>query len=180
MRFKLILLLLVVFLSVENGQPQSNEQVSLQIRTTTVWLGMPKDEVMKRFADAGAEIIDQNNAVIAKFSDDVRTLLFKNGLLSFADVVWPTESGSEGEAVLGALSALTENANKRPCIVDHNPLSYPTESINRIFVTCGPRSVLISQGTIQGNPFFEVSERIGEAPGQDPKEKLVRTPRRTE
>ena len=180
MRFKLILLLLAVFLSVESGQPQSNEQVSLQIRSTTVWLGMPKDEVMKRFSDAGAEIIDQDNAVIAKFSNDVRTLLFKNGRLSFADVELYTESGSEGEAVLGALSALTENADKRTCIIAHNPLSYPTESINRIFVTCGQRSVLISQGTIQDKPFFEVSERIGEAPGQVSREKLGRTPRRTE
>jgi hypothetical protein len=161
------ILLLIVILIPQTGQPRSQiaDRISLEIGTITVWLGMPKAELRQKFSDAGYEISDMGDdsvAAIGKGRKEPPHLFdFKNGLLVYASVDWYMSGADEMDAVIGALGALAEKS-KIPCLLEHSPLLQPSLHADRIFITCGHRTVLIANGKMENEPFVEVSEYIGE------------------
>lgn len=169
---KLVSLLLVslvvlpALLPAQTGKPQSqpNERVSLEVGSVTVWLGMPKAELTKRFSDAGYEITELGDKVFAHFGTEAHDMRFKNGRLVFADVEWYNSKNDEIDAVIGAIGALANKNQLRPCVVSHEPLSEPDASFDRVFIVCGDRSVLIGKGKIAGQLILDVTERIGQIP----------------
>jgi hypothetical protein len=162
---KLALLLFLIVLPTQIDRPQNKERVSLDLGTVTVWLGMPKTEVVKRCTDAGFEIVDLGEGVIAHIADrTVHDLRFKNGRLSYADLEWYNSNVEEIDAVIGALGALADKRESQTCTILHQPYSAPDIVLNRVFITCGDRSVFIASGKSNGKPTLDVSERIGEIP----------------
>lgn len=157
------LLVLVLCLCAQPGRPQSqSERVSLEIDSQTVWLGMPKADVTKKFTDIGYKITDLPDGTMIAYADKkAHPFHFTNGRLDFADVSWAAQGGDVIDAVLGALGALADKTNT-PCLIDHEPISKPGETADRVFISCGERSVLILNGKINGTLTWEVSERIGE------------------
>jgi hypothetical protein len=171
MRFVPLLLLLLVVWPAQTGQPQSlpDERVSLEVGSVTVWLGMPKAEVVKKFSDAGYEVTDSGDGVLAHSGRELHDLHFENGRLVYADLQWYNSNTEEMDAVLGALGALADKTKSRPCSMSHEPLSKPDTALDRIFIFCGDRSVLIARGKFLGKPVMDVSERIGDIPAKTQK-----------
>jgi len=160
MRFLPALLLLIFVVS---AQPQSQpvERVSLEIDSQTVWLGMAKADVAKAFTDIGYKIVDSPDGTMIALSDKkAHTFHFTNSRLDFADVGWYEDDGNVIDAVLGALGSLADKTNT-PCLIEHEPISKPDQTVNRVFISCGERSVLILNGKLNGANTLDVSERIG-------------------
>lgn len=169
MRRALVLLLLSALPAgmTSSSSVQRSAHVSLEVGTITVWLGMTQEDAAKRFRGAGYQVMITDNELLVHSASDSHVLEFMNGQLVFADREWYTKDKSDGlDAVLGALGALAEKVGNQPCAVIHSPLSSPDSSGNRIFVSCGDRSVMVGKGTILGQPFLDVSERIGDMPSK--------------
>jgi hypothetical protein len=62
---------------------------------------------------------------------------------------------------------LAEKTKNESCYIAHSPMSSPDSSSNRVFVSCGQRSVLIGKGTIMGHAFVTISDRIGDMPAKE-------------
>lgn len=164
---RLVFVLSILFaLPTNTGQSPQRQRVSLEVGSVNVWLGMTKEEATKRFSDVGYQVTRAGDKLLMRRgSSDAQILWFKDGRLAFANQAWnTTDKTDELDAVLGALGSLAEKVENQPCSVIHAPLSSPDSSSNRVFISCGERSVLISKGTIMGSPFVEVSERIGDIP----------------
>jgi hypothetical protein len=162
----LLLLLSIVALLAQPGrtQSQTNQRVSLDIGSVTVWLNMSKAELVKKFSDAGYVTTDLGNGVVVGSARELHDFRFRNGRLVYAEVEWYRGNGEEMDAVLGALGTLADKSKSRPCTMAHQPLSAPDMNLDRLFIFCGDRSVLIASGKVQGKASIDVSERIGDIP----------------
>ena len=141
----------------------------MELGSVTVSLGMPKADVLKRFADAGTKVTDLGDVVFAEVGSSTPDLRFKNGTVIYADLEWYRNDTNGVDAVLGALSALAESNGNRPCALVHAPISTPDLVTNKVLVSCGGVSVLIANGKITitgtpGTPSVTVSQRIGDFP----------------
>lgn len=155
----------------------AQNRVSLDVGSVTVWLGMPRTEVLTRLTAAGYKITDVgNNWTIVDSFGSMHDLRFRDGKVIYADREWyVSKDTDEAEAVIGALGTLAEKSKTNPCAVSHEPLAEPTISADRVFVSCGrtirangelaiERSVLISQAVVAGKKILSISERIGVFP----------------
>jgi len=165
----IIVLLLLSAFPASMAQTERGARVSFDVGNATVWLGMTKHDALKNFNSLGYQITDRGDTLLvqATGSHDV-LIVFKNDQLIFASQDWYAGGGTETlEAVLGALGALADKAGRLPCIVRNSPLSAPSTSVQRVYVSCGHRSVLISKGVVQGEQVRVVSLRIGGAAPND-------------
>lgn len=169
LRLALVLLLLPFALAADTAQV--HERVSLEVGTVNVWLGMTQEEAAKKFQEAGYKVIFAGDQLLLKrdMKNDTEghVLWFKAGQLAFADREWNTKVKADIDAVIGALGELAEKSKNESCYITHSPISSPDSSSNRIFVSCGQRSVLIGKGTITGMAFESISERIGDMPTKE-------------
>ena len=165
---RLVFALSILFaLPTNTGQaPQRHERVTLEVGTVTVWLGMTKEEATKKFSGAGYVVTNDGDKLLLRNGGDAHIIWFRDdGRLAFANQGWNTTDKSDLlDAVMGALGSLAEKVGSHPCSVIHSPISSPDSSSNRVFISCGERSVLFAKGTIVGQPFVEISERIGDMP----------------
>jgi hypothetical protein len=145
------------------------ERVSLEVASQTVWLGMPKAEVIKKFSGAGYRITDTGKMVIVTLGDEAHSFQFTNDRLAYADNEWYSANTEDIDAVLGALGALADKNASRPCSIFHQPISKPDAILNRVFIVCGDRSVLIANGKLFGKAAMDISERIGNIPDSSQK-----------
>jgi hypothetical protein len=91
--------------------------------------------------------------------------LFRVGLenerVTFASRNWYSEGSQPFDAVLGALQQLTRFDKDEVCVIGHNKHESPDSVSDDVFVVCGTRSVIISQGRTNGVPTADVYEQIG-------------------
>lgn len=170
MRFALraVTVCTLVFAGYALGKAQTSQRISLEVGTVNVWLGMEKEEVAKRFRDAGYKVIYSGDQLILKNGDDAHLFWLKGGRLVFADREWITTDKTDRiDAVIGALAELAAKTGDQSCAVVQSPLSSPSASSNRVFVSCGQRSVLIGKGSLMGHAYVTVSERIGDIPAKN-------------
>ena len=165
MRLFLTLSMLLALPAKFGTGPQKRDSVSLDVGSVTIWLGMTEDEAARKFRDAGYSVTRAADMLLVKGTES-HVIWFKNGRLVFADQGWNTSDKTDVDAVIEALGDLAEKAGNQSCMVVHSPLSSPNSSGNRVFVSCGERSVLIGKGTIMGKPFVDISERIGTFPAK--------------
>jgi hypothetical protein len=141
-----------------HGQPgKARARVTLAIGGATVWLGMSQLDVMSEMSHAGLTATALNPRM---FIVSGGTLQFTQGRLNFADRDWGENAESKLDAVIGALGTLTAHGDIQ-CVIQNAPLSEPEQKADRIFVTCGERSIMIMAGTALGKRASAVSERIG-------------------
>ena len=164
----MIQLTLAFFLAVSglalNAQVKG-EKTSLELGSVTVWLGMPRQEVVKRCASAGYSMSNrQGDDLEIRDSEKLTTdshifrVIFKNGRLAFASRNWYSSKASPFDAVLGALGQL-EGA-RGGCSVVHDQDKSPDGKLDMVFITCGFRRVLIESGNTNGESVANVYEQI--------------------
>ena len=145
-------------------QPPTKERVSLDVGVVSVWLGMPKDQALKKFSEVGykASPLRKDGSMFVDMGGHYSELIFKSDRLVYAHVDWYQSGRTEVDAVLGALGALADEKKNETCDVTNEPLSSPDMSGSRVLVSCGRRSVLIGKLKIGNDqPGATVLERIG-------------------
>ena len=98
-------------------------------------------------------------------ANHVYTLQFDNGRLAYADRTWLPDNGAEAlPSIMDALTSLVDKG-ANSCRIEHTPTTSPDTKLNRVFVDCGQRGILLTYGTITvaGKAYSnnEVYERIG-------------------
>jgi hypothetical protein len=142
--------------------PLSND--SIEIIHAKLRLGMTEAEVAEKLS--GAEIsrgpgsvwiVQQNGSVIQ----------FENGKLVFATRAWSNESNDIVDALFGVVSYFNSEGDKACSVFADN---YPDPSLSdeklrisgqRVRISCGDKSIVISKDTINGQTFSSVTEALG-------------------
>jgi hypothetical protein len=147
------------------GHAQSDRRVSLQLGTVTVWLGMDRVEVKRRVETFGMYFPKQPNpekiVVVADLKEETSyALMFRDEKLSYATRNWPYDKSNSLPTVMDALASLVDEGATK-CIIEHAPLSSPGTKMDRVFINCGERGLLLSYGTINGLTDKSITETIG-------------------
>jgi hypothetical protein len=165
-RTLILVALITLFSPLMQGQ---SKRVTLDLGTVTVWIGMPKQEAFSKLATAGYKLMttsDEDTAdgkIIAVLSgDELYSIAFTAGRLSFADRDWYNKNTSVADAVIDSLRTVA-GPSGATCKVIPDTLSNPESSLKRVFVQCGTRTILIMKGKIgKAENLVTVSERIGD------------------
>ena len=158
-----------------NGNPpiavaqtrQGQSQVDLELGAVRVWLGMPETDAVAAFKRAGYTVIGEvhSGAGIMVVSDKTSyPVSFKEGRVAFAAREWVSSSSDRLGEVIKALSALASHG-ANSCSILHDPISNPDNSVDRVFINCGERSMLLATGKFSSlgeKPYVTIEERIGE------------------
>lgn len=161
--------ILVFFLAISslalNAQVKG-AKTSLELGSVTVWLGMPRQEVVKRCGSAGYSMANRPGDDLEirdseKLTTDSHTfrVIFKNGRLAFASRNWYSSKTSPFDAVLGALEQLGDR-RAGGCLVVHDQEKSPDSTWSLVYITCGFRRVLIESGNTNGESVANVYEQI--------------------
>ncbi len=165
--FKYLAVLGLLCICVDAQQPRHNAPqspkplVSLELGSVTVWLGMTQTEALLKLQRAGYHVEGDSAMRIVNDGEKVYTIEFENGQLTFADREWHSQGTNVMDAVLGALTALA-SYGPASCAVTHAPITQPDYASDRIFIECGKRSVLLSQGHFGSVSTVSADERIGQ------------------
>jgi hypothetical protein len=127
---------------------------------------MPETDALLGFQRAGYKVLGEPSALTRMIVNDktAYSVAFKGGRLAYADREWPSSASDELGAVISALAALASHGASS-CAIVHAPISQPDGLVDRVFIDCGERSVLLAKGKYEqlgGHNFITISERIGE------------------
>jgi hypothetical protein len=138
-------------------------RIMLELGPVTVWLGMPRQEVINKCASAGFKSVEAPNGVRFLNGDNMYTVEFKNDRLSYADREWyfANRELDAFQSTIAALGAIADDNSSVSCTISHEPLSTPEMQINRVFIFCGNRSYLLIDGKMNNKKVYGVTERIG-------------------
>jgi hypothetical protein len=161
--------LLIFSLCASTVFAQVGNRVSLELGTVTVWLGMDKAAV-KQQVEASGMIFGQSNStdvtVVDTHNSRIFTLQFDHDKLTFADHDWLRDESKALPSVMDALAALIDHGATN-CTITHDPMTSPDAKVNRVFINCGQRGILLTYGStsLVGKSYTDnsISERIGEA-----------------
>ena len=159
--------LLLLTLCASTVFAQVGNRVSLELGTVTVWLGMDKAAV-KQQVEARGMIFNPSNPtnvlVVDTQTKRVFTLQFEHDKLVYADRNWLRDESKALPSVMDALAALIDQGATN-CTIAHAPMSSPDTKMNRVFVNCGQRGILLTYGSenLAGQSYTDnaISERIG-------------------
>jgi hypothetical protein len=160
-------ILLLLTLCASTASAQVGNRVSLELGTVTVWLGMEKAAV-KQQVEARGMNFDQtspNSVIVADIQTKrIFTLLFVHDKLVYADRNWLRDESKALPSVMDALTALIDQGATN-CTISHAPITSPDAKMNRVFINCGQRGILLTYGstTLAGDFYTDnaISERIG-------------------
>ena len=148
--------------------PCSGQQkVSLEIGTVTIWLGMPRQDVVRRCADVGyKQVFSDPQSILLQGGDGLYNTHFVGGKLVYASREWYSSDSDKDafQSTVAALSYLADEEHPTSCHITHEPLSDPSMSMDRIFINCGQRSFLLATGKVNGKEVSGVTEQIGQMP----------------
>lgn len=146
---------------------QPGNRISLQLGTVTVWLGEDK-ATAKQQIEAGGMLFNSlpsSGQVGVADANNAYTLRFDNGKLVYADRTWLPDDGSKAlPSVMDALTSLIDQGANN-CRIEHLPITSPDTKLNRVFIECGQRGILLTYGsvTLAGKTYSanEIYETIG-------------------
>jgi hypothetical protein len=152
-------------ISASTAFAQTSNRVSLQLGTVTVWLGMDKGAAKQQMEASGIyfpDSPDSNAQVIAMELQTKRlfTLKFENNKLVYADRNWLRDDSDVLPSVMDALTSLVDQGATK-CTIEHAPMSSPDVRVNRVFIDCGERGILLTYGSTDLGSDRTISERIG-------------------
>lgn len=148
---------------------QTPNHVTLELRSVTVWLGEPKAQVQKEMESEGmifGEGSGRGHYLVADNAGKTSyPLQFTNDKLSYAARNWMSDDPAKAlQTVMDAMTSLVDRGAVK-CELEHAPMNDPNMRVNRIFINCGLRGLLLTTGTakIAGENYGqdEVSEFIG-------------------
>ncbi len=164
MRYCLRLLIPVVLFFPFAAQSQQ-AKVSLDLGSVTVWLGMPRQELINKCAGAGfKQMFADDDGIL--FTDGKRNYntQFKDGRLAYADLDWYSSKGELDafQTTMAALASMVDSHRDLipACAITHEPLNKPDYQVDRIFISCGKRSFLLL-ALSGGKKSYGIMESIG-------------------
>ena len=149
----------------------AQSEVSLKLGGVTVWLGMSKQEAVKRFSESSYKVIEAkdlmsavvDSAVVDQASNTVGLVTFTSGHLSYAQRSWGTCEENCLDSVLAALASIAADGIKR-CTLERDTILEPATKTDRVSIICGQRGVLMLKGKIGGKGVAGVEEFIRSEP----------------
>jgi hypothetical protein len=126
--------------------------------------------VAKQRVEAAGMVFNSTDSTHAIVLDTptarVFTLEFEHEKLTFAQRNWLRDESKALPTVIDALTALIDQGATN-CTIEHAPMSSPYAKLNRVFISCGQRGILLTYGSenLAGQRYTDnaVSERIGTA-----------------
>lgn len=149
---------------------QSKPKVGLDIGSVTIYLGMPRDEIIKKCASAGYKqfVVDKDTIAFQDGGDfSPYTVQFRNDQVVYADREWFLAKGDLDafESAIAALGSLADNEKSPLCIISHVLVRKPDRSLDNIVLSCGQRTITLVRGKFNdrdAKTFYGVEEQIGE------------------
>jgi hypothetical protein len=143
----------------------AQSEVSLKLGGVTVWLGMSKQEAVKRFSESSYKVIEAKDLmpVVDQAGNAVGLVTFTSGHLSYAERSWGTCEENCLDSVLAALASIAADGIKR-CTLERDTILEPATKTDRVFIICGQRGVLMLKGKIGGQGVADVDEFIRSEP----------------
>jgi hypothetical protein len=146
---------------------QSGKQrTALDIGTVTVWLGMPRQEVVDKCASAGyKQLVSGKDHIWFVGNQNSYNVHFRDNRLVYADREWYAKGADAFQSTMAALGSLADRQTfPLSCIISHEPKRDPNWNMDRIFVLCGERSVLLIHHKYKEDTAYSVTESIGKLP----------------
>jgi hypothetical protein len=156
---------MLAYTATQRESPAAGKHISLRVGLTTVWLGMSKATAEEEFAKNGynldppgdSSLVKQGNGKEARLIGSVQ---FRNGRLVHASVDWP--GGENGiESALAILTGFARQGSNL-CTLSEEPLLEPGFQTNRVWISCGRRTLFLTQVTVPEKTSGGVEEWIGE------------------
>jgi hypothetical protein len=148
---------------------QSKPRVALDIGSVTVYLGMPREDFIKKCATAGyKQSIADKDTITLQIGGAIEsyTVQFRNDRIVYADREWYLTKGDLDafESTIAALGSLADNEKSPLCIVSQVPVHTPDGSSDNIFISCGQRTITLSRVHLNSvaKTGYSVREQIGE------------------
>jgi hypothetical protein len=165
---RLVAALLVVISSVAVNAQTEGAKTSIELGAITVWLGMPKQELLRRCTKAGYKVAVEGLENDLKILDSEKLTtasnIFRVGLkddkVTFASRDWYSANAGPFDAVLGALEQLTTGGQDTLCFVGHTEQKSPDNTGDKVSIVCGARSVIIMNVKTKGMAVAAVYEEI--------------------
>ena len=160
--FPLIVLALLL-LKPETSLATSPEE-SIDLGVVTVSLEMAKQEVLKRFSNAGYIVLSPSDdgltTVVDKGSKTAYTVRFVGDRLKYANRSWSSSYDEALSSSIKALYALADHGGEL-CTVARAPVNSPNISADMVVIRCGKRGVSLMRGTLrEGGGTYGVDEFI--------------------
>jgi hypothetical protein len=145
-----------------------HERISLELGSVIVYLGMPEADLLKRCADAGLKVTNTGVgefAIVEQRSGANKAVYMattRGGRVVWAMRSWSYANMEPHEVVMKALIAFSKYGQN--CAVTSSPQTNPESSSERIFISCGHRTLRLMTVKFTGeqSPTFDVSESIGD------------------
>lgn len=154
MNLRPFLLLLSYLLIASTGSSQAIQE-AIELGATHLTLGMPKDVVVSRLAEAynvePASKADNDSWLIWSKGESRKRLVgnvsFRNGKLVWAVKQWTLSGQSQGaefaKALYGVILEFARHG-KKVCAIDAGETQSPKAEIRNVYITCGQKYISIS------------------------------------
>ena len=141
----------------------AQNDASLKLGGVTLWLGMSKQEAVKRFSESSYKVLETKELqpVVDQANNAVGLVTFTSGHLSYAERSWGTCEEDCLETVLAALGSLASGTEIERCTLGKDTtLQQPGTKTDRVSIVCGQRGVLMLKGKLSGTRVADVVEFI--------------------
>jgi hypothetical protein len=143
------------------AQQQPAGQLSkeyLDVDGARLRLGMSKSDVENKIT--GAINRSSDKLWFIGSGDFASTLQFTSGRLTFASHSWSTNDNTPGEALWNAANSLTKEGYSQ-CSIFTDTTGDQTVTVQRLWINCGKKHLLVLRNTIGGKSFESVEEHLG-------------------
>ena len=142
----------------------SQTKVSLEIGAVDVWLGMPKQDVLKQFSQASYTVLNPDASespipILDAPKHAVGMVEFKGGKLSYASRSWGTCQQDCLATILAAFRSLADSTTGT-CTLENAAKPKPDVRLDRISVVCGEHGLTIVTGKVDSVDVADVMEFI--------------------
>jgi hypothetical protein len=162
-RTSLVALTLTVLSPLLFSRQLKAQQVSkadIEIGGTRLRLGMTKADVAEKLTGVPITKDKEDFWLIGAEKSISQSLQFTNGRLSYASRYWPTFDNDILEAFYGAVTHLN-NEGFSTCKVNADSKLEPDEKLQRVWIRCGEKTILLARNSFGGKTYNTVDEMLG-------------------
>ncbi|MBZ5522422.1 MAG: hypothetical protein LAP21_09305 [Acidobacteriia bacterium] len=155
--FAFVVLMSIVIDLKMNAQQSGNGVI--EIAGVTLRLGMTKATISEKLASVPITKDREDFWIIGSKSSS-QYLQFTNGRLTYVSRNWVTYDNDIVAALHGAVSSLNREGY-RSCNVEADSKVDPDSTLQRIWIRCGEKSILVSRASLNGKSYNTVDEELG-------------------
>jgi hypothetical protein len=147
-------------ISAQKKDPPHWGSAYMEVAGAKLHLGMTKSEVTDLLAGSPFKKINESFWVMGPEDHDGPTLQFTNGRLTFVSRNWATYNNDITDALFGVVTSLNSEGFSA-CKVTADTKTDPTSTVQRVWVACGEKTILIIRATMSGKIYNTVDEHLG-------------------